>query len=144
MIDLQPFGASAIRIAAPKVELTKITPYPSEAILSIMETRYHELSTQLARLNRSAGSGVSEPPNPGFEPEPSGPVQRTQNTPGEPAGTTPTDKVAGGWTVDGAKSAQIQIDASNPHSGQGSLKLTAPRRRPRCKAAISCPAAGPL
>jgi hypothetical protein len=126
VIDLLPFGASAIRIAAPRVELTKITPYPSEAVLSSMETRYHELSTQLARLNRSVGSGVSEPPNPGFEPEPSGPVQRTQITPGEPAATAPVDKVAGGWTVDGAKSAQIQIDASNPHSGQGSLKLTAP------------------
>ncbi len=127
VIDLLPFGASAIRIAAPRVELTKITPYPSDAVLSSMETRYHELSTQLTRLNRNAGSGVSEPPNPGFEPEPSGPVQRAQITPGEPAGTAPADKVAGGWTVDGAKSALIQIDASNPHSGQGSLKLTAPQ-----------------
>ena len=126
VIDLQPFGVSAIRIAAPKVALTRITPYPSEAILSSMETRYHELSAQLARLNRSAESGVSEPPNPSFEPEPSGPVQRTKVTVGEPARPAPADKVAGGWTVEGAKSAQIQIDSSNPHSGQGSLRLTAP------------------
>jgi hypothetical protein len=127
VIDLVPYGISAIRIAAPKVELTKITPYPSEAVLSSMEARYHELSTQLARLNRSTGGGAGEPPNPGFEPEPSEPVQRTQNTPGEPAGTTPADKVTGGWRLDGAKSALIQIDTSNPHSGQGSLKLTAPQ-----------------
>ena len=49
-----------------------------------MEARYHELSNQLARLNRGSGSGIGEPPNPGFEPEPSAPVQPAHNTPGRP------------------------------------------------------------
>jgi hypothetical protein len=91
-----------------------------------MEAQYHELSNQLARLNRGSGSGIGEPPNPGFEPEPSPPIQQAQNTPAgltSPPGSGP---VPGGWKVEGGIGCTITIDASNPHSGQGSLKLAAP------------------
>ena len=69
VIDLLPFGVSAIRVGAPKIQFTEITPYPSEAVLTSMEARYRELSIQLARLNRGSGSGIGEPPNSGFEPD---------------------------------------------------------------------------
>ena len=79
MIDLLPFGVSAIRIGAPRVQLAGLTPYPSEAVLTSMEARYHELSNQLARLNRGSAGGLGEPPNSGFEPDPSPPIQQTQH-----------------------------------------------------------------
>ena len=79
VIDLLPFGVSAIRVGAPKIQLAEITPYPSEAVLTSMEAQYRELSNQLARLNRGSGSGIGEPSNPGFEPETAPPVQQTQN-----------------------------------------------------------------
>ena len=75
VIDLLPYGVSAIRVGAAKARFSDITPYPSDAVLTSMEARYHELSDQLARLNRGSGSGIGEPPNPGFEPEPLAPVQ---------------------------------------------------------------------
>ena len=90
-----------------------------------METRYRELSTQLARLNRGSGSGIGEPPNPGFEPDrPADPADAEH--PGRAGRDRPGGQVAGGWTVEGKRTARSRIDASNPHSGQGSLKLTAP------------------
>ena len=75
VVDLLPYGVSAIRVGAARAQYSEITPYPSDAVLASMEARYHELSNQLARLNRGSGGGIGEPPNPGFEPEPSGPVQ---------------------------------------------------------------------
>jgi hypothetical protein len=125
VIDLLPFGVSAIRVGAPKIQMTEITPYPSEAVLTSMEAQYRELSTQLARLNHGPGSGIGEPPNPGFEPDVSAPEQPQDIAAG---GTPPAQggQVKGGWKVEGPMGCLIAIDASNPHSGQGSLKLTAP------------------
>jgi hypothetical protein len=91
-----------------------------------MEAQYRELSNQLARLNRGSGSGIGEPPNPGFEPEPLAAVQPAHNTPGDPARSPASEQLPGGWKLEGEKDCSIAIDASNPHSGQGSLKVTAP------------------
>jgi hypothetical protein len=126
VIDLLPYGVSAIRVGAAKAQLTDITPYPSDAVLTSMEAQYHELSNQLARLNRGSGSGIGEPPNPGFEPAPPPPVQPAHNTPGDQAATPEPGQLPGGWKLEGGRDCSIAIDASNPHSGQGSLKLTAP------------------
>ncbi len=126
VIDLLPYGVSAIRVGAAKARFSDITPYPSDAVLTGMEAQYHELSNQLARLNRGSGSGIGEPPNPGFEPEPSAPVQPAHNTPGNPASSPASGQLPGGWKLEGEKDCSIAIDASNPHSGQGSLRLTAP------------------
>ena len=126
VIDLLPYGVSAIRVGAAKARFSDITPYPSDAVLTGMEAQYHELSNQLARLNRGSGSGIGEPPNPGFEPEPLAPVQPAHNTAGNPASSPASGQLPGGWMLEGEKDCSIAIDASNPHSGQGSLKLTAP------------------
>jgi len=126
VIDLLPYGVSAIRVGAAKAQFSDITPYPSDAVLTSMEAQYRELSNQLARLNRGSGSGISEPPNPGFELEPLGAVQPAHNTSGDPARSPASEQLPGGWKLEGEKDCSIAIDASNPHSGQGSLKVTAP------------------
>jgi hypothetical protein len=125
VIDLLPFGVSAIRVGAPKVQVSAITPYPSEAVLTSMEARYRELSVQLARLNRGSGRGMGEPPNSGFEPEHT-PIQQTQTaTVGATSPPSP-GPVGGGWKFTGGAGCAMEIDASNPHSGKGSLRLKAP------------------
>ena len=70
VLDLLPFGVSAIRIGAPRVQIASVTPYPSEAVLTSIQTRSRELSAQLARLNRGLSGDAAEPPNPGFERHP--------------------------------------------------------------------------
>jgi hypothetical protein len=123
VLDLPPFGVSAIRIGAPKVQLTDVTPYPSEAVLTSMEAQYRELSNQLARLNRGAG-GVGEPPNPGFEPVPES-IQQAQNASAttDPAPEPPA--VLSGWKLERSMGSSIAIDPTNPHSGKGSLRISA-------------------
>ena len=63
-----PTASPAIRIGAPRVQLLSVTPYPSEAVLTIMQARFNELSAQLARLNHGLSTTSAEPLNPGFEP----------------------------------------------------------------------------
>jgi hypothetical protein len=126
VIDLPPFGVSAIRIGAPKVLMAELTPYPSEAVLTSMKARYHELSNQLARLNRGAGNGLGEPPNSGFEPDAAVSIQQEENTSIQSNPPASSGRVPGGWQLEGGRGCSIAIDSSNPHSGQGSLKLTAP------------------
>ena len=126
VVDLLPYGVSAIRVGAAKAQLSELTPYPSDAVLTSMEAQYRELSNQLARLNRTSGSGLGEPPNPGFEPEPQAPVQPASNSPGEPTPAPAAEQLPGGWKLEGDKNCSIAIDSSNPHSGQGSLRVTAP------------------
>ena len=123
VIDLLPFGVSAIRVGAPRVQMTGITPYPSEAVLTSMEAQYQQLSNQLARLNRGSGNAMGEPANSGFEPAATTePTQQGQEPPASPSGGS----VPGGWTLEGAMGSAILIDPLNPHAGQGSLKLSAP------------------
>ena len=78
VLDLFPFGVAALRIAAPRVRVAAVTPYPTEAVKTSMLARYNELSDQLSRLNRSPLEGRTGPPNPGFEANqcPDGPVDR--------------------------------------------------------------------
>jgi hypothetical protein len=121
VLDVRPFGVSAIRISAPGVQLTGITPYPSEAVMTAMEARYRELSMRLSRLNRGQGGGPGAALNLGFEPDrPS--IRQAQNAPQAPS----SYPVTGGWSVAGAKGSTITIDPLDPHGGEGSLKLTAP------------------
>ena len=70
VLDLLPFGVSAIRVGAPGVRVASLTAYPSEAVLAGMQARSRELSLQLARLNQGLSDGATEPANPGFEPAP--------------------------------------------------------------------------
>jgi hypothetical protein len=124
VLDLLPHGVAAIRVGAPRVSMSEIRPYPSGAVLTSMEARYHELSSQLARLNRGNTGGQGEPSNPGFEPPPTPTVRQTQNDAEPPVATGPGSALVG-WSLDGPAGASIAIDTATPHSGQGCLKLSA-------------------
>jgi len=139
VLDLLPYGVAAIRVGAPRVRLSSVTPYPSEAVLAGMQSRFNELAAQLARLNHGLSAVPAEPANSGFEPDPDPnlnpnpdtsqriqPVgQGSAGAPATPPGGTPP--VPWGWRMEGnqAAASTIAIDRENPHSGQGSLRLTA-------------------
>src|SRR4029077_9896992 len=117
-LDLLPFGVAALRVAAPRVRVLAVTPYPTEAVKASMLARYNELSQQLSRLNRNPADGRTGPSNPGFEPTDTRLVQLTI-----PRGPTPPD----GWQVVTTNPANTaEIDPSQFPSGRGSLRLNAP------------------
>ena len=150
VLDLLPFGVSAIRIGAARVQVASVTPYPSEAVLTSMQARSRDLSAQLAWLNRGLSGEAAEPPNPGFELHPRPELARdpmadsADPMPPLPGEADPALKPVGaganaaavpvGWRVEGSKpeagaaagaaTATIMIDGENPHSGEGSLRLT--------------------
>jgi hypothetical protein len=136
VLDLLPYGVAGVRIGAPRVQLLSVTPYPSEAVLTIMQARFNELSAQLARLNHGLATMSAEPPNPGFEPaaqnDPPLPVETIAKQSSSAAGKATPDPgspaLPTGWRLDEktAGSSSIAIDAENPHLGRGSLRLTAP------------------
>jgi hypothetical protein len=146
VLDFLPFGVSAIRIGAPGVQVASVTPYPSEAVLTSMQARSRELSALLARLNRGLAGSVAEPPNPGFEPDsgrttrPESPFDPSDPMPPLPGEVDPALKPTGtaanaagvlnGWQVESVKpgpeagAATVVIDKKDPHSGEGSLRLS--------------------
>jgi len=136
VLDLLPYGVAGIRIGAPRVQVLSVTPYPSEAVLTIMQARFNELSAQLARLNHGLSTAAAEPPNPGFEPaekdDPPLPAESVAKPSGSAsasaASSTASPPVPTGWRLEGTTpgSNSIAIDADNPHLGHGSLRLTAP------------------
>jgi hypothetical protein len=127
VLDLLPYGVSAIRVGAPRVELSAITPYPSEPVMASMQARFNELSTQLARLNHGLATRAAVPPNasfePGNEPDANAPPadKRADAELSGPNSTGPA-----GWKIDSkvASAGSIAIDADHPQQGQGSLRLT--------------------
>ncbi len=131
VLDLLPHGVAAIRIGAPRVQLSSVTPYPSEAVLASMHARFNELTAQLARLSRGLSVVASEPANSDFEPDSDSSPRVRPGVPGtaaEPvAAPGASTAVPGGWRVEGnpAGTSTIAIDRENPHAGLGSLKLTA-------------------
>ena len=68
VLDLLPYGVSAIRIGAPDARVVSLTEYPSDAVLAEMQARSNELSTRLAHLNQNPSEAAVEPANAGFEP----------------------------------------------------------------------------
>jgi hypothetical protein len=129
VLDLLPYGVAAIRISAPEVKLSSVNSSPSDAVMTGMRTRFNELSAQLARLNHGLSATPAEPANPRFEP--SSNVKDVLARPNDAgANLTPTSgkNDLAGWLVESATAggASIAIDPENPHSGQGSLKLSSP------------------
>jgi len=125
VLDLLPFGASAVRVDAPEVRLASVKTYPSETVLTGMQARYDGLSAQLSRLTRGADRSREKasqaPPNPGFEPEaPARDVPLSIPTP------APAPAAPGGWKATGGAGAAVAIDPARPHSGRGALRLEAP------------------
>jgi hypothetical protein len=131
VLDLLPYGVTTIRVGAPRVRVSTVTPYPSAAVLASMKARFNELTSQLARLNHGLSGVANEPANPGFEPDLAGSSMRVGPV---ARGTAPTAAVAsgedppipGGWRLEGSQAgtSTIAIDRENPHAGQGSLRLT--------------------
>jgi hypothetical protein len=127
VLDLLPYGVAAIRIAAPHVKIQSVSAYPSEAVTTSMRARFNELSAQLSRLNHGLSSSPAEPVNPGFEPTPAPAVSVTDGPPVKVVSTPSENSSAlAGWLVEGPMpgEATIAIDRDNPHSGEGSLKLS--------------------
>jgi hypothetical protein len=132
VLDLLPFGVAAVRVAAPRVQLSSVTPYPSPAVLTSMLSQFNELSTQLARLNRGLAAAPAEPVNPGFEPEQAGSSSSTApgvegaQRPSPAASKSNGPSVPRGWHAMGEHSGSgtIAIDRANAHSGESSLRLS--------------------
>ena len=133
VLDLLPYGVAAIRVGAPRVQLSSVTPYPSEAVLTTMQLRFNELSAQLGRLNHGMVAAPAEPPNPGFEPDPPLPDEKSpravksDSQHARPKASSGAMALAG-WRLEPnvAGTSTVAIDGGNAHLGQGSLKLTAP------------------
>src|SRR5262249_46396560 len=88
VLDLLPFGVSAIRIGSARARVASLTAYPTEAVLTGMEARSRELSLQLARLNHGLSAVGTEPANPRFEPTPA-PVRAPAPAPPTSTGSRP-------------------------------------------------------
>lgn len=133
VFDLIPYGVAAIRVDSPRTLFSSVSSFPSEAARTGMKAQFNELSLQLARLNRGLVARAGEPGNPGFEPDlDSSPPAQTPDA--KAAGSNPTagneagGSVQGGWHVESSSpnSTALAIDRDRPHSGQGSLRITAP------------------
>jgi hypothetical protein len=133
VLDLLPYGVSAIRVGAPRVQLATVTPYPSEPVLATMQSRFNELSAQLSRLNHGLASIRTEPANPGFEPGPDldlplvATAEPSEMASHDQPGKGGLDGVPSGWRIESkvAGSGVAAIDLEKAHGGRGSLKLTA-------------------
>ena len=127
VLELLPYGTWSVRVATLDVKVASVTPWPSDAVLTSMQTRYDELAAQLSRLtrgveNKEAASTVG-PPNPGFEPIGPRLVQMNMNAPApDPAEAT----MPKGWQLSGGMGATLAIDPVSPHSGEGSLRVDSP------------------
>jgi hypothetical protein len=132
VLDLLPFGAAAVRVGAAGARFSSVVPYPSPTVLTTMQAQFNDLSAQLARFNRGLALVPNEPPNPGFEPEPDRSTSLpagTKPAPGSPAVQAGEPSVPRGWHCVGESTARstVAVDRENPHSGEGSLRLTAER-----------------
>lgn len=121
VLDLPPFGVSAVRVAAPGVELADATPYPSKAVLATLEAKYQELSIQLGKLNRGLSATAAEALSEDFEPRE---ARLASTAAGEADGEPPS-----GWRLaePGVAGASLTIDAERPHAGARSLKFESAR-----------------
>jgi hypothetical protein len=144
VLDLLPFGSAAVRIGSPGAKVASATPYPSDAVLTTLQTRFDALSDQLARLTRGGEAGGdkarSDPPNPGFEPGPDADADadaparkvamRIDPPGGDDAGSGDDEGAKAtaprGWKATGGAGAAVAIDPEAPRSGRGALRLNAP------------------
>lgn len=109
VVELAPFDTAAIRINAPGATVETVPPYLPG--LADLDAQVEQLSARLDRLARNRTLGVATgPPNPSCEP--------IREAPDAPKG-------AFGWAIEGGENGSIEIDATQPHSGRGSLKFTA-------------------
>ena len=130
VLDLLPYGVAAIRIAAPQVE-DCVGDYLS---FGSRDDRHAEPTSTSCRRS-SRGSITGSPPARPSRPIPAssrapagsrrsgGPWSRSASAPNE------NESELAGWLVEGPMPGEgtIKVDRENPHSGQGSLKLSCAR-----------------
>lgn len=111
VLDLAPFGTSAVRIGAPGVRVLSATP---RLLTTQDQAWFKDLSALLSRLSSGEGPG---PPNPRFELDPAPRVAEIAvvRSPAPP----------GAWAALGDPSNAVEIDPDRPRSGRGSLRLDA-------------------
>jgi len=117
-LDLPSYGVAALRVGAPGVRASAVTPHHPAATLAGLEAQAGDLSARLTRLSRSGAGGgavsAAGPVNPGFEPESD---VRVVQIGGVPA--------LRGWGLVGDPANAVEVDPDRPHSGLGSLRLDA-------------------
>ena len=113
VMELPPFGASAIRIGSPSATVEPIAEYLPSA--RDLDAQYARLSARLARLDPVAASAV--PINAGFED--SGRPRVALVAEVRPARASATI----GWSAEGDPANSVAIDPADPHAGRSSLRL---------------------
>ena len=53
VLDLPPFGTTAVRVGAAEAKIGEVKPYPSEVVMTAMQARYDDLSAKLSWLSRN-------------------------------------------------------------------------------------------
>jgi hypothetical protein len=130
VLDLLPFGISAVCVGAAEIKVGSVTPYPSDVVLTSMRTQYEALSARLSTLARGGEKGRDKartgPSNPGFEPD-AGHAGVPLSVPNpkdkdreavEVSRLEPT-----GWQVVGGMGNGVSIDLAQPRTGRGALRL---------------------
>jgi len=117
VVDLAPHGLSVVRIGSEGGGFERPALYPPDPVLATMESRFQDLATQLAVLNRGLPNPITEPPNPGFEAEPVAPASATEG------GASPA--IPGGWELGPGRGAgtTLLVDEKGPHRGLRCLGL---------------------
>jgi hypothetical protein len=132
IFDLIPYGIAAIRVGAPHATFSSVSSFPSDAVRAGLKAQFNDLSLQFARLNRGLVSNAGEPPNSGFEPDSdSGSPANDAKSATAPDSVPKAEfhpSIPGGWHIDrnSSDTTTIAIDRKLPHTGEGSLKITAP------------------
>ncbi|MDX2038830.1 MAG: hypothetical protein SFX72_19440 [Isosphaeraceae bacterium] len=110
VLAIEPFGVSVLEIGAENVSIESARVHPGPGVLDELRIRSDVISATLARLNRAGNDGGrSGPADSDFEPDSERDLEGVGSWP------APSTWVAAEGTV-------LEIDATRPHRGRGSLK----------------------
>jgi hypothetical protein len=115
VLDLPPFGATAIRISAADATAQTVEP----RVIDDHRSQYLSIAARLDQLAR--GSSLAGPPNPGFEQPGDSPVTLVAEI--KPVRNEPL--LPAGWSLADRGVGKIESDSVNPRSGSTSLRFDA-------------------
>jgi hypothetical protein len=110
VVELGPFGVSALRIGRPSVRVERLALHFRDG----PEAQALALRDRVGRLGQNLAA--TGPPNPGFE---------VPRPPASEITVARKPEPACGWAASGDPSNAVGIDDERPHQGQGSLRLDA-------------------